>query len=216
MSTDESGSGSIPAFQVPPPPALSPEEGSLLVRLALEAIRGIWGRPAADLRGPDSGPLAHPAGAFVTIYSGESLRGCLGIISSPDPICRLVQDLAVSSATRDPRFDSITEDEYPTLSVEISVLGPLEQLPANDPSKLPDLIRVGEHGLLIRHRGMSGLLLPQVPVRYGWDSARFLEELCYKAGLSGDAWRHRSAEVSAFRCAIFKGKAGSAAAGGEA
>ena len=34
----------------------------------------------------------------------------------------------------------------------------------------------------------AGLLLPQVPVTYGWDRAAFLTQLCRKAGLRDTAW----------------------------
>ncbi len=194
-------------FEVPWPPVLSPGEGDFLVRIAFSAIRRQWDPELARVPVPEGGPLGEPAGAFVTLYRGESLRGCLGMVSSPDPLWRTVDELALASATRDPRFDPVAEDELPDLRLEISVLGPLARLRAFDPDLLASGIQVGEHGLLIRSRVRSGLLLPQVAVRYGWDSIRFLEETCAKAGLLQGAWREDGVEVCAFRCAIFKGAA---------
>ncbi len=49
----------------------------------------------------------------------------------------------------------------------------------------------------------SGLLLPQVPVEYGWDATTFLEHLCNKAYLPPDAWLSREAQIFSFRSEIF-------------
>ncbi len=194
-------------FDVPPPPILGEEEGKRLIEIALNAIRGQW-NPAGELiRPPEVGPLLTPAGTFVTIYRGDSLRGCLGIISSSEPLWRSVKDIALAAATRDPRFDPVSEQECDDLTIEVSVLGPLIPLPLADPELVPSFVKVGEHGLVIRFQGKSGLLLPQVPVRYGWDSQRFLEEVCFKAGFHKDTWRQSGVELLAFRCTIFKGKA---------
>ena len=69
-----------------------------------------------------------------------------------------------------------------TLRIEVSVLTPLVPTCA-------EAIVVGIHGLMIRHAGMSGLLLPQVPVEHGWDRETFLDHVCLKAGLARHAWR---------------------------
>ncbi|MGA2990397.1 MAG: AMMECR1 domain-containing protein [Candidatus Korobacteraceae bacterium] len=46
------------------------------------------------------------------------------------------------------------------------------------------------------------LLLPQVPLQWGWDRERFLAETCRKAGLPADAWRH-GAKIEAFTAEVF-------------
>jgi len=48
-----------------------------------------------------------------------------------------------------------------------------------------------------------GLLLPQVPVEYGWDEETFLAECCMKAGLPPDAWLSRKTLVYRFSAEIF-------------
>jgi AmmeMemoRadiSam system protein A len=193
-----------PTFEAPAPPPLGEEDGARLVRIALEAVRSIWHPVAESAELPADDPLQVKAGVFVTLYHRGALRGCLGITSGLEPLWSAVIDMAVSSATRDPRFEPLGEEEFEDVSVEISVLGPLALLPAG---RAPELIEIGLHGLMIRARGHSGLLLPQVAARYRWDPPQFLEELCYKAGLPAGAWRERDARISAFRCAIFKGTA---------
>ena len=48
---------------------------------------------------------------------------------------------------------------------------------------------IGVHGLLVERGRGRGLLLPQVPVEWGWDVPMFLRHACLKAGLPEDAWR---------------------------
>ena len=55
---------------------------------------------------------------------------------------------------------------------------------------------------MISHYGHRGLLLPQVPLEWGWDRERFLSETCRKAGLPTDAWKH-GAEIEAFSAEVF-------------
>jgi AMMECR1 domain-containing protein len=47
-----------------------------------------------------------------------------------------------------------------------------------------------------------GLLLPQVPIEYGWDRTTFLEQTCRKAGLPPDAWQ-QGATLEAFTAELF-------------
>ncbi len=75
--------------------------------------------------------------------------------------------------------------------MEISVLSLLTPI-------LPAQVRLGVHGLHIRLGAQTGLLLPQVPVEWGWDVPTFLAQTCRKAGLSSDAWTHELAEIYGF------------------
>ena len=63
---------------------------------------------------------------------------------------------------------------------------------------------VGRDGLIIDCRGRRGLLLPQVPVEWGWGVEEYLAHLSMKAGLPPDAWTRPDAEISAFRGEIYK------------
>ena len=51
------------------------------------------------------------AGAFVTLYKNDELRGCIGHIESDNPLYKTIQSLTVSSATKDHRFKSVNQDE---------------------------------------------------------------------------------------------------------
>ena len=89
----------------------------------------------------------------------------------------------------------MTADEAPHLKIDISVLS------VPRPIK-PGLVQVGTHGLIVTAGSRRGLLLPQVPVEWGWDRETFLAQTCIKAGLAPDAWQH-GAEIQAFTAEVF-------------
>jgi AmmeMemoRadiSam system protein A len=167
----------------PSVPALSEEEGRVLLSLAREAVRAAAaGTPLPDPK-PAADRLQRPQGAFVTLHQGRLLRGCIGVVGSREPLAATVVRCAAAAACEDPRFAPVTRDEVNTLEVEISVL----ETPR--PVRDPEEIEVGRHGLLISLGSRRGLLLPQVAVERGWDRRTFLRETCRKAGLDPDAWR---------------------------
>jgi len=141
------------------------------------------------------GKLAAPGAAFVTLTKNGRLRGCIGYTEAVAPLFKVVQECAVAAGTEDPRFPPVSPDELPSLRVEISVLTPLVPI-------RPGEVEVGRHGLMVAQGGMRGLLLPQVPVEWGWDRETFLEQTCVKAGLPPSAWRH-GATLQAFTAEVF-------------
>jgi AmmeMemoRadiSam system protein A len=143
---------------------------------------------------PDGSRLLEPAAVFVTLrvrreaqsaaeeWLGEDLRGCIGQIEADKPLYAAVQDAAIKAATTDPRFYPVTPDELPNLWIEISILSPLHLV------ERPEDIVVGRDGLLLVGPHQRGLLLPEVPVMYGWDRAEFLRAIHSKAGLPNGFW----------------------------
>jgi AmmeMemoRadiSam system protein B/AmmeMemoRadiSam system protein A len=140
-------------------------------------------------------------GAFVSLYSDGELRGCIGNIIGQKPLFETVRDMAIESATADPRFGPLTKDELKDIEIEISVLSPLKKITNIDEFKL------GAHGVLVR-RGLSqGIFLPQVAAETGWSKEEFLSYLCsHKAGLSSDAWKDPKTELLIFSAQVFSEK----------
>jgi hypothetical protein len=50
----------------------------------------------------------------------------------------------------------------------------------------------------------SGLLLPQVPVEYGWNEEEFLNHACEKAGAPSNYWKRKSTKILKFEGIVFK------------
>ncbi|HBA72642.1 MAG: AMMECR1 domain-containing protein [Geobacteraceae bacterium GWC2_55_20] len=122
------------------------------------------------------------SGCFVTIKQKGQLRGCIGNFISDQPLYKLVQEMAVSAATRDPRFYPMKSHDLNDFEIDISVLSPLERISS------VDQIHVGTHGIYIVKGSYRGVLLPQVATEYGWNRDQFLRHTCIKAGLPEDAW----------------------------
>lgn len=172
----------------------SPEERALLLKLAHEAIAATLEQREISL-GPPTTHLAEHRAAFTTLYYHGRLRGCVGHVRAVESVWATVADTARAAAFEDTRFDPVTSDEVPHLQVSLSILSPLKPIRAEE-------VEVGRHGLLVSQHGRRGLLLPQVPVEYGWDRLAFLEETCHKAGLPPDAWR-KGATLEAFTAEVF-------------
>jgi len=171
-----------------------------IVRLTIES-KLMTGSKTFDLPGNigTSSALKEKRGVFVTLKKRGQLRGCIGYIQAFMPLEQAVKEMALAAAFDDPRFPPLSRSEWKEISVEISVLSPLKRI------NKPDEIEIGKHGLYIMSGCSSGLLLPQVATEYGWDCLTFLEQTCYKAGLSCDAWKEENSAVFIFSADIIEG-----------
>lgn len=140
------------------------------------------------------------AGAFVTLHIEGRLRGCIGLFESNEPLYKTVQEMAISAATRDPRFTPLETGELEVADIEISVLSPLIHV-AN-----PEEITIGRDGLYIIKDNYRGVLLPQVAVEHNFDRETFLDETCLKAGLPKGTWRDNNTQILRFTAQVFGDK----------
>jgi AmmeMemoRadiSam system protein B/AmmeMemoRadiSam system protein A len=143
----------------------------------------------------DDPALLQPMGAYVTYEVADSgmLRGCLGRLEGDRSAYLNVQYAAVAAALADSRFPAVTLEELETLTLEITLLEPM-QLVTN-----PQEILIGRDGVLMQLGERQGaLFLPQVPLEEGWDREELLVNLCRKAGLPDDAWQRSDARFYVF------------------
>ena len=168
-----------------------------LIAIARDAVRGsVTGRaasPAIEFAG-----VAEASGAFVTLKKHGALRGCIGTLECRRTLAEEIARVAVCAAREDPRFEPVRASELDELDIEVSVLGPLEEIDPRDPAA----IVIGRHGLVVEQGRLRGLLLPQVAPEWGWDRETFLAHTCTKAGLPPDAWQH-GATVYRFAADVF-------------
>jgi len=143
-------------------------------------------------------------GVFVTIHTfpGHDLRGCIGI---PEPIMSLKNAITESakSATRDPRFNPLREEELNNIIIEVTILTKPELIKANKPEDYLSNIEIGRDGLIVEQGFFKGLLLPQVPVEQDWNKEEFLSHTCMKAGLLPDSWFDKDIKIFKFSGQIF-------------
>jgi len=176
---------------------LNDDEKSFLLNIARRSIeQAVKHKKPPQLKSPTK-RLQEPKGVFVTLTKNGMLRGCIGYIQAIKPLYQAVSDMAKSAALDDPRFSSVKTEELKQLSIEISVLTPLERI--YDTEK----IEVGRDGLFIKKGMYSGLLLPQVAIEYKWDRTTFLQETCHKAGLPSNAYKDPDTEIYVFQALIF-------------
>ena len=166
-------------------------------RSTIEAYLRSGVRPVPDR--PSARELLQKRGAFVTLYLGRRLRGCVGYAWPLTPLYRAVPECAVSAAVEDRRFRPLHLKDLPETEIELSVLSGLDEVGgASD-------ILVGTHGLLVSLETRRGLLLPKVAAERGWTPEQFLEQTCLKAGLSRQAWKN-GASVERFTATVFREK----------
>lgn len=191
------------AFAAPPGPRPAPPEddgaaapagsgahsalSQALLATARAEIAGALGLAAPPA--PAHPRLREPGASFVTLHDSRGdLRGCVGQLEARGPLGEDVRHNALAAAFRDHRFTPLTVDEWAGLQVEVSVLGPLQPLPATpDPEQAAGLLRPGIDGVVLAWRGRRGTFLPQVWA--GLPEPRdFLQALLRKAGLHADFW----------------------------
>jgi uncharacterized protein (TIGR00296 family) len=187
---------------------LTQEEGEFLIHLARNTVTQYL-ETGKGPKPPKETPkeLFERCGVFVTIsipIKGEKeLRGCIGYPYPTNPLVEAVIDSAINAATQDPRFDPLTYDEIGKVVFEVSVLTPPETVHVKNPEEYLSKIKVGEDGLIVERGPYKGLLLPQVPVEWGWCEEEFLCQCCMKAGLPPDTWLTKDAKIYKFKAIVF-------------
>jgi len=184
---------------------LSDSDGVFLVKTSRMAVTGFLSNGnRIKLESDLEEKFSFNSGVFVTLNNPNGLRGCIGFPMPDKKLSHAIIEGAIAAATEDPRFPSVKTNELNDIVFEVTVLTPQGEIDVSDPTEYLKKIKVGRDGLIIRHSFSSGLLLPQVPVEYGWDVEEFLQHTCEKAGLSRDTWKNESVKIEKFEGIIFK------------
>ena len=188
------------------------EDGKFLVSLARKSILNyLTFNKMIPI--PENTPkkLKENAGVFVTLNSKdkkgeEELRGCIGFPLPIYPLVRATIEAAKSAAVNDWRFSQVTVEEMKNIVVEVTILTPPKLIEVKKFDEYLEKIVIGRDGLIAKNGGMSGLLLPQVPIEWHWNVREFLEHTCNKAGLNKDCWKNPNTEIHSFQGLIYKEK----------
>ncbi len=185
--------------------SLSNYDGEILVRTARGVVTEYLKTGKKIILQEDfKSKFSYNSGVFVTLNKEENLRGCIGF---PTPVKKLYQslvDAAIASATEDPRFPPLQYEELDDTSFEVTILTPPEEVRVTNPREYLSKIKVGRDGLIVKWEFGSGLLLPQVPIEYGWNEEEFLNHTCEKAGAPPDYWKRNSTMILRFEGIVFK------------
>ena len=157
-----------------------------LARWARARLRQELGGPTATP--PEGAWTEAPGATFVSLHwpHGE-LQGCIGTLEPRRPIVVDVAANALAAGLDDPRGMRLALPDVDHLAIEVSVLSPLTRIPVTTEAEALRAIRPGVDGLLLKHRGQRGTLLPSVWAQLP-EPAAFLAMLRRKAGLPADYW----------------------------
>ncbi len=182
------------------------QEQVLLLRIARRALEQVTAgedyEPADLQLMPES--LRAVRACFVTLHrSGGDLRGCTGTLVARQPLAHEVSQIAVQTALHDPRFAPVQAHELSNITIEVSILTPMVELPFERSDELPDLLRPFVDGVLLIVGGRRATFLPQVWERIP-DPHEFLDMLCYKMGMPPGAWRREDVQVFTYQTVIIE------------
>lgn len=131
--------------------------------------------------------LQKPRATFVTLNINQQLRGCIGSLKAYRPLAEDVSLNAFAAAFSDPRFASLSTQEYPLLKYHISILSPSSNMSFNSEKDLLSQLQSGIDGLILTEGNYRGTFLPSVWEQIN-DKKQFLNHLKQKAGLPADYW----------------------------
>ncbi len=181
---------------------LSEDEKKLLLEIAKKSIEsGLQnGTPLKPDMSKYPGVLSANRGVFVTLEINGQLRGCIGNLEPAYPLATGVAMNAFNAAFNDPRFQSLTTEEFAMCDISISVLTPRQEIKFTDDASLLAHLTPGTDGLIISKNAHSATFLPSV-----WEKIStpidFLAQLKRKAGIDlkhtpDQAWKYQSTSFS--------------------
>lgn len=179
---------------------VSADKGAILLTLARNVIAQKLGFPMKNTSIPNW--LYENAATFVTLKLNGQLRGCIGSLQAQRALGLDVQENALGSAFRDPRFKPLTAEEFPSTEVEVSLLLPPQAMEFKDEADALAQLRHGVDGVIFTCGQHRSTFLPQV-----WEQLPqpqlFMARLKLKAGLAENFW---SPEVALQRYTVEKWK----------
>ena len=161
-------------------------EAGTLARYARAVVREALGDAAAIP--PQGGVFDEPGASFVSLHwVGGELQGCIGSLEPRRTLAADVAKNARAAALDDPRARRLSLDEADALDVEVSVLGPIEPIVAEDEAAACARLDAGVDGVVFVWRQHRATFIPQMWDHFG-DARTLVAELKLKAGVPADFW----------------------------
>lgn len=183
--------------------ALTNSEKQYLLKLAYSTIfQKLSGKKVADFKKPDSSVFNEKRGCFVTLHLDNNLRGCIGNIEPVYKLTTGIEKNALNAAFSDPRFAPLSLEEFNRIDIEISILTIPKKLIFSSEKDLLQKLKPHQHGIIISKKYHSATYLPQVWEQLP-DKKDFLSNLCIKAGLEKNAWKHKDIIIKTYSAEYF-------------
>ena len=183
---------------------LTDGEKQTLLRIARDAIENaVRGKSLPPFKDESLTPTLRDKGAsFVTLTISGDLRGCIGALEAYQPLAEDVREHAIAAALEDPRFPPVTERELSRIEIEVSFLTQPQELQYSTLEDLLEKLRPNVDGVILRHGFRKATFLPQVWEKVA-DPSDFLDQLCYKMGVSANTWRETKLQVYTYQVEEF-------------
>jgi uncharacterized protein len=140
--------------------------------------------------------LARPAPTFVTLEREDRLLGCIGTLTAERPLGISVAHCALGAAFDDPRLPPLTFDDFPVMSVKVSILSEPRRRDVVSREQLLAMLERDSDGVIVERGRRRATFLPAVWATLP-DADDFLDGLWAKAGLARRVWDAR-VHVSTF------------------
>lgn len=179
-------------------PGLSEKEKNALFAIARDTLDWCVGRKNGKfgIEKYELTPKLKAATAtFVTLKIKGELRGCIGSLSPSEPLYLSVHHNAVNAALHDYRFNPVIKTELPSISIDVSILSPIREIPS-----LAEF-RLGQQGIILESGMARAVFLPEVALEQKWTKEETLTHLALKAGLERNAWQ-KDARFQVFESAV--------------
>ena len=183
---------------------LTDGEKQTLLRIARDAIENaVRGKSLPPFKDESLTPTLRDKGAsFVTLTISGDLRGCIGALEAYQSLAEDVREHAIAAALEDPRFPPVTERELSRIEIEVSFLTQPQELQYSTLEDLLEKLRPNVDGVILRHGFRKATFLPQVWEKVA-DPSDFLDQLCYKMGVSANTWRETKLQVYTYQVEEF-------------
>jgi AmmeMemoRadiSam system protein B/AmmeMemoRadiSam system protein A len=168
------------------PGTLTEVEKNLLLSISRSTLESfIRNESIPELPGDNlTATLKQPATALVSLYLGDRLRGRIEYLTPAIPLSAMVQEMTIASATLDQRFAPVEATELGYITIEISLLSPLQKI--SSPDEIDPLI----HGIYLLKDEHRGLYLPGKALEEQWSAEELLSHCSKeKAGLGWEDWK---------------------------
>jgi uncharacterized protein (TIGR00296 family) len=166
---------------------VSEKEGEWLIELTRNAVQTVFDKKIRLLTIGSSLSLSlyQKRGVFVGLWMNGAEVNCLGHPLPSMMLEEAVQQYAMETVKQSKQLSSLKVEDLERVQIRISIM--THPVPIQS-----DEVQLGVHGLIIKHSGRVSVLLPEVPLEFGWDLQTYLEKLCEKGELPIHAWKEPS------------------------
>jgi len=164
-------------------PVLSSTTKQALIQIARQTLEHFVKTGEVRSAKPEDPALCQPGACFVTLRIKGELRGCVGMLIPERSLYEEVVRMTKAACSEDFRFGPLRPEELRDVSIEISVVSPLEKV------RSWSEIQAGRHGIYLRWKERSGAFLPEVAEQMKWSAEEFVKNCCQeKAHIPESVW----------------------------